>query len=75
MHSKTKEDYRRKNYNTFLRSVVILLSFYLHLSKIGSDALNRVSYFILYEDFDFHVMRGSSGSFPNFTLSPVNMPN
>ena len=66
MHSDTKEGYRYKKYNTFLRSVVILLSYYMNFSRIGSNASNWVSYYILYEDFDFHVDPRQQKFFPDF---------
>lgn len=74
MHSKTKEAYQRKKYNTFLRSVVIILSYYMNFSKIGSNASNWISYYTLYHDFDFHMDKTQEKYFPEYSIFRSDQP-
>jgi hypothetical protein len=55
MHSNTKDKFQNKKYNTFLRSVVILYSYYMDFSIIGTNPSNWVSYYTVYHYFDFYM--------------------
>lgn len=59
MHSETKEDFKNKKYNTFLRSVFIIFVYLLRYNNnqsfkyIGSNPSNWISVWILISKFNF----------------------
>jgi REP element-mobilizing transposase RayT len=62
MHSNTREEFKNKKYNTFLRSVVILYSYYMGFSIIGTNPSNWISYYIVSNYFDFYIDPTEFGS-------------
>ena len=62
MHSNTKDEFQNKKYNTFLRSVVILYSYYMGFSIIGTNPSNWISYYTVYHYFDLYIDPTEFGS-------------